>query len=63
MAVLECRECGKEISTDAETCPHCGIKYPGKGFLNRPHLTGCYGCFLWIVLLGLGVFLYLLFNL
>jgi predicted amidophosphoribosyltransferase len=25
--VLEaCRECGREISTDANLCPHCGVR-------------------------------------
>lgn len=26
MAIVKCRECGKEISNRANTCPHCG--YP-----------------------------------
>lgn len=26
MALVKCKECGKEISKDAETCPHCGKK-------------------------------------
>ena len=26
MALIKCPECGKEVSTAAETCPHCG--YP-----------------------------------
>lgn len=24
MAMTKCKECGKEISTTAKTCPHCG---------------------------------------
>ena len=24
MAMTKCKECGKEISTLAKTCPHCG---------------------------------------
>ncbi len=28
MALKLCRECGKEVSDQAETCPHCGIKNP-----------------------------------
>jgi len=28
MALTKCRECGKEISTEAKACPHCGAK-PG----------------------------------
>ena len=26
MAMIKCRECGKEISNTAEKCPHCGCK-------------------------------------
>lgn len=28
MALKPCRECKKEISTDANPCPHCGKKNP-----------------------------------
>jgi hypothetical protein len=28
MALTTCRECKKEVSTSAKTCPHCGIKNP-----------------------------------
>lgn len=24
MALIKCKECGKEISTSATACPHCG---------------------------------------
>ena len=30
MALIQCRECGKEVSDQAETCPNCGIKTPSK---------------------------------
>lgn len=26
MAMITCKECGKEISSTAERCPHCGCK-------------------------------------
>lgn len=26
MALIKCKECGKEISNKAKTCPHCGAK-------------------------------------
>lgn len=29
MALAKCKECEKEVSTSAKTCPHCGVKYPG----------------------------------
>jgi hypothetical protein len=26
MALVNCRECGKEVSTQAKACPHCGAR-------------------------------------
>lgn len=28
MALKPCRECGNEVSTEAATCPHCGVAGP-----------------------------------
>ena len=28
MPTINCRECHKEVSDAAQTCPHCGIKDP-----------------------------------
>ena len=28
MALIVCKECAKEFSTDAKRCPHCGAKKP-----------------------------------
>ncbi len=30
MAVVACRECGKEVSEEARLCPHCGVPFPWK---------------------------------
>ena len=30
MALIKCKECGKEISSSAKTCPHCGISLNNK---------------------------------
>ena len=30
MALTTCRECGKQVSTDAKTCPHCGTSAPAQ---------------------------------
>ncbi|HEU0283269.1 MAG TPA: hypothetical protein VFQ99_05755 [Gallionella sp.] len=30
MALINCKECGKEVSTEATACPHCGAKPPKK---------------------------------
>jgi hypothetical protein len=29
MALIKCKDCGKEISSSASKCPHCGVKRPG----------------------------------
>jgi hypothetical protein len=29
MALITCKDCKKEFSTDAKRCPHCGAKKPG----------------------------------
>lgn len=34
MALTACKECGKEISTEAEACPHCGAKPKRKNKLT-----------------------------
>jgi hypothetical protein len=34
MALINCAECGKEISSQAQTCPHCG--YGSKSALRAP---------------------------
>lgn len=28
MALVPCRECGSNVSTEAATCPHCGVPSP-----------------------------------
>ena len=30
MALKNCKECGKEVSESAQTCPHCGISKPAR---------------------------------
>lgn len=30
MALIRCKECGKEVSSSAVTCPHCGVPEPGE---------------------------------
>ena len=30
MALVPCRECGKEVSEEAKICPNCGVKTPSK---------------------------------
>ncbi|HRH16788.1 MAG TPA: zinc ribbon domain-containing protein [Aquabacterium sp.] len=26
MAIIQCRECGKDVSSEAVVCPHCGVQ-------------------------------------
>lgn len=47
MALKPCSECGREISTEATSCPHCGKKNP-TGVRTSPIAMGC----LVLVLLG-----------
>jgi hypothetical protein len=28
MALVTCRECSAQVSTEAAICPHCGAEYP-----------------------------------
>jgi hypothetical protein len=51
MALKACRECGKQISTDAAKCPNCGAPHPTSRFSKGPR------AFLWIIggVFGLGV--------
>ena len=30
MALVPCKECGKEVSDKAKSCPNCGLEDPGK---------------------------------
>ena len=36
MSLIKCNECGKKISSEAETCPHCGIKITKKVKKEKP---------------------------
>lgn len=39
MALIACRECGKDVSTEATTCPHCGVPNPISPIPSRPALA------------------------
>lgn len=40
MAIVECRECGREVSSAAKYCPGCGIKHPHPPRWNKLILWG-----------------------
>lgn len=50
MALTKCRECGKEISTEAASCPHCGAPKPAIKKPSDP--SAAMGCLGIIVILG-----------
>lgn len=54
MALIDCKECGKEVSKKAESCPHCGA--PLK---KQPTQYGCGTLILMliVVFILIGVFL------
>ncbi len=56
MAMIKCRECGKEISSRAEVCPNCGAKTRYGVQSSEGKVAG------WILIIGiilglLGIFL------
>lgn len=48
MALKPCKECGKEISTEAKACPNCGKKDP----TGKPTSALTWGCLGLIVIVG-----------
>ena len=54
-ALTDCRDCGKEVSRKAKSCPHCGANKPGEPAVVRAlnetgnALIGC-GCVLSLLL-------------
>lgn len=47
MSLIKCHECGKEISSEAKACPHCGVA-PKKG-------VGLFGV---LILIIFGMYIY-----
>lgn len=58
MALVQCPECGKDVSSEAVGCPHCGYA------LVRPKKNGKAGCGFWILLGVIGIFfgLFILYS-
>jgi hypothetical protein len=48
MALIKCKECSKEISSEAATCPHCGVKVKKSSSLG----SGCLLVLVIVVVLG-----------
>ena len=51
MAIVICKECGKEMSDTAKICPNCGYDYTAKNRLKRKK-NNKIGCLIILVLLG-----------
>jgi predicted amidophosphoribosyltransferase len=49
MALIACKECGKEISSKARVCPHCGK--------NLEFIQGCGTCFVIVIAIVIAVVL------
>jgi hypothetical protein len=54
MALIECKECSKQVSNSAEVCPHCGFRLKKATTVKPQTSNTAMGC-LWLVIL-LGVF-------
>jgi tetratricopeptide (TPR) repeat protein len=53
MALTTCKECNQEVSTEAKTCPYCGIDNPGVIDNNRR-----LGVVVLVVMIFLGIFIF-----
>lgn len=52
MALKPCKECGKEVSTAAKTCPHCGTPGPTGGIQTGGCANRGAGCLLAVIVIG-----------
>lgn len=53
MAMTTCKECGKSVSDQAKTCPHCGAPTSGKAAEpNTKKPGGCLSLIKWTLFIG-----------
>ena len=63
MAMIKCRECGKEISSRAEFCPNCGAKTRfGEEESERKQMSSTAVVYAVLSIIGTIVFFYGLFT-
>ncbi|HEX8516117.1 MAG TPA: zinc-ribbon domain-containing protein [Bacteroidia bacterium] len=55
MALIFCRECGKQISDQALSCPQCGASH---NIQNKKSKNGLFAIIIAILILGLGGYFY-----
>jgi len=53
MALMPCRECKRDVSTEAKACPHCGVKSPTKAPPSAKE--GIAGLAILVLLAGVGI--------
>lgn len=55
MALVECPECGKEISDQAKRCPNCGYQKPRfrNNIFQKKHIAIIGGCFVVVLVIFL----------
>lgn len=58
MSLIACRECGKEVSGEALSCPHCGCLQPKES----AHTAFEIACWLGVIGLILGTILTMMAN-
>jgi hypothetical protein len=51
VALIKCKECGKDVSTQAKTCPNCGAKVVDPD-ASKNTLIGCVGIIVIVVVLS-----------
>ncbi|CAH5825241.1 hypothetical protein [Klebsiella pneumoniae] len=50
MAMTNCKECKKEVSSKAKVCPHCGVKEPARN-VGKETAQGCLGLVILVAVL------------
>lgn len=50
MALKTCRECGKDVSESAKSCPHCGVDHPANKLAAAGAKMQRIGCILTLLI-------------
>lgn len=53
MALIHCKECGKDVSEKAKSCPHCGSPVPQKTGAGGKAVLFIFGVLLFFLIIGL----------
>lgn len=54
MALIKCKDCGRDVSTNAEKCPNCGAPAPKRAAANKSAARFALGCLAIIVVVVMG---------